>query len=202
MLRLTGTRLRVSGTENLPAGGGVLAINHSSYIDGLSIMAALPRAGRFVAKGELSRQFFARQYLDPIGTVYVERGAAAQGVDDMGKAVAAARSGDMAIFFPEGTFQRRPGLLPFRLGAFQTAAEAGVPVVPVALTGTRAILRGGGWFPRPGSIDVRIGQPIAPAGGDWPSVLALRDKTRQALLAAAGEPDLASEWVRFEPPPS
>jgi 1-acyl-sn-glycerol-3-phosphate acyltransferase len=202
MLRLTGTPLNVAGLENLPACGGVLAVNHASYIDGLSIMAALPRPGRFVAKSELGRQFFARNLLGRLGTIFVERVDAARGVEDAGKAVAAVRSGELAIFFPEGTFQRRPGLLPFRLGAFQAAAEAGAPVTPAVLTGTRQVLRGGGWFPRRGSIQLHIGKPIDPKGGDWPSVLALRDAARAAMLAAVEEPDLAGEWVRFGEQPA
>jgi 1-acyl-sn-glycerol-3-phosphate acyltransferase len=52
----------------------------------------------------------------------------------------ALRGGRSLVFFPEGTFLRPPGVLPFRLGAFKAAAEARCPVVPVAIRGTRAIL--------------------------------------------------------------
>ena len=66
--------------------------------------------------------------------------------------------------FPEGTLPRQPGLLPFRTGAFQAAAQAGVPVVPVALRGVRSVLRDGTWYPRRAPIAVTIGAPIAPDG--------------------------------------
>ena len=61
--------------------------------------------------------------------------------------------------------------MPFRMGAFVVAAEAGVPVVPVSIRGTRSILRDGHWFPRRGIITVTIGKPIAPEGRGWAAAI-------------------------------
>ena len=66
--------------------------------------------------------------------------------------------------FPEGTLLRHSGLMPFRAGAFQVAAQAGIPVVPVALRGVRSVLRDETWYPRRAPIAVTIGAPIAPGG--------------------------------------
>ena len=68
-----------------------------------------------------------------------------------------------------------------------------MPVVPVAIRGTRSVLRGGQWFPRRGPISVRIGRPLAPDGGDFAAALRLRDRTRAAILDRCGEPDLSHE---------
>jgi 1-acyl-sn-glycerol-3-phosphate acyltransferase len=95
-------------------------------------------------------------------------------------------------FFPEGGFERAPGLAPFHLGAFMAAAEAGLPVVPVALRGTRSILRADQWFPRRGRIVVTVGAPIRPPGTGFEAALRLRDATRAQILAHSGEPDLAA----------
>jgi 1-acyl-sn-glycerol-3-phosphate acyltransferase len=95
------------------------------------------------------------------------------------------------VIFPEGTFRRAPGLLPFRMGAFVAAAEAGVPVVPVALRGTRSLLRGDDWFPRRGEATMVVEPPISPRGAGWAEAVALRDQTRAAILRHCGEPDLA-----------
>jgi 1-acyl-sn-glycerol-3-phosphate acyltransferase len=92
-----------------------------------------------------------------------------------------------------------PGLMPFHLGAFAAALEAGAPVVPIALRGTRSMLRGDSWFPRSGAIGVTIGQPIdaagvrAEAGDFWKAALRLRDEARAHILRYCGEPDLAYE---------
>ena len=94
---------------------------------------------------------------------------------------------------PEGTFARMPGLLPFRLGAFVAAAQCGCPVVPVAVKGTRMVLRDIQWFPRRGKIIVAIGDPLSPDGKDFDAAVRLRDRCRDAILQRLGEPDLAHE---------
>jgi fatty-acyl-CoA synthase len=81
-------------------------------------------------------------------------------------------------------------LRPFKLGAFRTAAAAGVPVVPVALRGTRAILRDGLLLPRPGPIHLWVGAPIESAGEGWEAALELRNRVADAIAAHCGEPRL------------
>jgi 1-acyl-sn-glycerol-3-phosphate acyltransferase len=75
--------------------------------------------------------------------------------------------------------------------------EAGVPVVPIAIRGTRSILRGGQWRPRPGRVSVTIGAPIAPDGSDFAAAVRLRDAARVFVLAHCHEPDLAHEQVEI-----
>jgi 1-acyl-sn-glycerol-3-phosphate acyltransferase len=88
-----------------------------------------------------------------------------------------------------------PGLLEFRMGAFVVAAETGTPVIPVTITGTRSVLRGGQWFPRRGHIKVHIGKALRADGTDFDAALRLRDAARAAILKRCGEPDLAHERV-------
>ncbi|HWS14368.1 MAG TPA: hypothetical protein VN279_16315, partial [Rhodocyclaceae bacterium] len=69
---------------------------------------------------------------------------------------------------------------------------AGVAVAPVAIRGTRAMLREGDWLPRRGTIAVTIGSPVFPgvSGGDaFAQAVALRDAARAQILAHCGEPD-------------
>ena len=197
-LRLSGTPFAVRGLENLSAKTPcVLVANHASYLDGIMLAAALPgklsAAGHFsfVAKRELLDNFFSRMYLRHIGTDFVERFDAQRGVEDMKQVALSLQAGRCPVFFPEGTFDRMPGLLPFRMGAFVVAAEAGVAVVPVGIRGTRSILRAGHWFPRRGAITITIGAPLAPGGKDWAAAIHLRDAARAEVLRLCGEPDLA-----------
>ena len=88
-----------------------------------------------------------------------------------------------------------PGLLEFHLGAFSTAAQLGLPVIPVTIRGTRSILRDGSWLPRRGAIYVHVGAPIAPTGGDFEAALALRQIVRARILSRCAEPDLAHERI-------
>ncbi len=197
-LRLSGTPFAVRGLENLSAKTPcVLVANHASYLDGIMLAAALPgklsAAGyfSFVAKRELLDSFVARMYLRHIGSDFVERFDAQRGVEDMKQVALSLQAGRCPVFFPEGTFDRMPGLLPFRMGAFVVAAEAGVVVVPVGIRGTRSILRDGHWLIRRGAITITIGAPIAPEGKDWAAAIHLRDAAREEVLRLGGEPDLA-----------
>ena len=79
---------------------------------------------------------------------------------------------------------------PFRSGVFVAAAKAGVPVMPVAIRGLRAVLRDGQWWPRHGRVEIDFGDAIAPEGADWASAARLRDAARAQVLARCREPDL------------
>jgi len=193
ILRLTRTPLLVSGIKHLQRSPCVLAVNHASYLDGILLTAALPPdfPYAFVAKREFLDHFVPRLFLRGIGAVFVERFDARKGVDDVEQVARAFDEGRMPVFFPEGTFDRRPGLLAFRAGAFAVAARAGVPVVPVAIRGSRSMLRGDDWFPYRGAASIVFSAPIAPAGSEWRDVMLLRDHVRGEILKYCGEPDLA-----------
>ena len=193
LARLAGVRLAVHGLEHLEGPGPrIVAANHQSYLDAYVLSAALPPDHAYVAKRELARWTLTRIFLERLGTLLVERFDPVQGSEEAGRALAAVRAGESLVFFAEGTFGRAPGLLPFHLGAFVTAAEAVVPVVPVILRGTRSLLRGEEWFPRRGTIEVIVRPPVFPQGKDWSAALALRDIVRAEILAGCGEPDLAA----------
>ena len=191
-LGMAGIRTTLEGARP-PVGAAILVANHSSYIDGLALAAVLPDPVAFVAKKELAGRRLAAIFLERLGTVFVERFKPEAGVEDTEAVLAAAHKRERLLFFPEGTLTRMPGLLAFRLGAFVTAAQAGLPVVPVTLKGTRSVLRGGQWFPRRGPVSVTLGEPIVAEGGDFSAAVRLRDAARAAILASCGEPDLGEE---------
>ncbi|MBH64560.1 MAG: acyl-phosphate glycerol 3-phosphate acyltransferase [Alphaproteobacteria bacterium] len=192
-LGLTGIRVTVEGESNLPMGPKVLVSNHASYLDGPILLVALSGDYHFVAKKELRHSIWTGPFLAHLGTRFVERFDAQQGVGAVVELSDATADGETLIFFPEGTFRRMSGLLPFRSGAFACAAQGDVPVVPIAMTGTRYILRSESWFPRYGRVQIQIDKPIAPTGAGWTAVLALRDSTRERMLELSGEPDLVYE---------
>ena len=197
LFRLARVPLRMEGLDRWPRDQAcVIVANHASYLDGVVLVAALPTEFAFVAKAELNRQFIPRRFLRRIGAVFVERFDKQRGVADARRTVQTVQAGRSLLFFPEGTFTRMPGLLPFHMGAFVAAAEAGVPVVPVTIRGTRSLLRADSWFPHRGAVHVSVGAPILPVGTDWATAVKLRDAARAALLAHLGEPDLEREVPR------
>ncbi|MDP1650136.1 MAG: lysophospholipid acyltransferase family protein, partial [Rubrivivax sp.] len=185
LLRLAGVPLAVHGLEHLPARRAcVLVSNHASYLDGMVLVAALPRPYAFVAKRELERQFVAGRFLRRLGSAFVERFDPRRSVADASQMADAVQAGRSLLVFPEGTFRTEPGLLPFHLGGFLAAAQAGVPVLPLTLTGTRRMLPGGRWWPRRAALALHIGAPIEPPAGAelFAAAVQLRDAA-QAVIA-------------------
>jgi len=193
LFRALGIPLAVRGLENIPAAGPfVLAANHTSYLDGAVLLAALGwRNYAFVAKRELAGNALTRIFLTGIGVEFVERFDVAKSAGDAGELIGAAKRGVSLIIFPEGTLSRQTGLMPFRTGAFQVAAQAGIPVMPAALRGLRSVLRDGRWYPRRAPVAVTFGAPVAPEGEDWAAAVRLRDRVRADILRHCGEPDLS-----------
>ena len=197
----TGIRLRTEGLERLearetpgPVVPIIIAANHQSYLDAIVLTAVLPPRFAYVVKKELEKSFATRLLLRGLGAIFVERFDPAQGAEETRKALDAVRGGASLVIFPEGTFRRGPGLLSFRLGTFVVAAEAGVPVVPLVIRGTRSMLRGDGLFPRRGTASVAALAPVSlpkgPQGTGWTAAVDLRDTVRAAILERCGEPDL------------
>ncbi len=191
----SGTPLVLHRTGRVPTGPVVFVANHSSYLDGFVLAAVLPGRLAFIAKAELLGSRVTSLPLRRLETCFVERFDRSRSISDARTLLGGPRQGASPVFFPEGTLTRIPGLRPFHMGAFQFACEQSLPVVPVAIRGTRSVLRDGSWFPHPATITVTIGQPIkstaAPAADNWGRACWLRDQCRRFLLAHIGEPDLA-----------
>jgi 1-acyl-sn-glycerol-3-phosphate acyltransferase len=179
----------------MPSGPCILAPNHCSYLDPFVLMAALPDAVRFVVKGELRDNLAFGSLLVRAGHVLIERVQADRALQGLGEVTALLRAGAPVVLFPEGTFSREAGLRPFKLGAFRLACETGVPVVPIALRGTRTAFRDGTWLPRRAPIEVEVLPPIDPQGTTLEAMVRLRDHTADAIAAHIDEPRLHSVLV-------
>ncbi len=195
------TPLTVEGLSNIPERDTpcVVVANHASYLDPYLMVAVLPRPVAFVAKAEFMDKLVPRVFLRRVRAEFAERFDVEKGTEDARRLADVASGGRTLFFFPEGTFTRVPGLLPFRMGAFVAAAQANAPVVPIAIRGTRSILRAHSWFPRRGSITISIGAPCDASelrselgDDDWAVAVRLRDMAREHMLRHCGEPDLTS----------
>jgi len=191
-VRLAGVPFSVTGLERLPESRvSVLAVNHASYLDGIILCAALPPQFSFVAKRELAEQWIAGLFLRKLGARFVERFDLQRSAADTEPLAEALQAGQPLVFFPEGTFTREPGLRTFHMGAFVLAARVGVPLLPVAIRGTRRVLRDGQWFPRHGAIHVSVCPPLLAQGPGWIEAIKLRDATIAVLLEHLDESERA-----------
>ena len=195
MFKVLGLRIDIQGTEHIPTdGGAVIACTHQSYLDfifcGLGAQPA-KRLVRFMAKKQVFDHRVSGPLMRGMRHIPVDR-AAGKGAYD--EAVDRLRSGEVVGVFPEATISRSFTVKELKTGSVRMAADAGVPIVPMALWGTQRLWTKG----RPRRLNQR-GVPIsilagAPFEGDAASVDGLTGQLRvrmQSLLdtVQAGYPD-------------
>jgi 1-acyl-sn-glycerol-3-phosphate acyltransferase len=179
-LRAVGVSLRVQGAERLPQVPCVVVANHASYLDGLVAAAALPPDFAFVIKKEMVRVPVASILLRGLGSEFVERFDRHKGAVDARRVMKLAATGQSLVFFPEGTFTDSRGIGKFQGGAFTIAERSGLPVVTVAIHGTRDVLPSGTLLMRRRPIRVDI---LAVLGARE-----ARERSRELIAQAVGEP--------------
>lgn len=180
----------VKGWENLKPTPVIYASNHASYIDTIILLSILPLDTRFIGKKELLSAPIIRTFIQKLGHLVVDRMDLSKGLEDTKQIEQVLRDGHSILIFPEGTFSYSSGLRPFRLGAFKIAVETHVPICPIALNGTRTVLRDDEKLLRPGPIHITICEPITPGGTEWQDVTQLRNLVRAEIAAYCGEPTL------------
>lgn len=180
ILFVGGARVEARGLEKIDfSKPHVFVMNHESMIDIPVAQATLPVNLRFIIKRELLSVPFLGWYCRAVGMIPVDRGDTAAAVQSLKSAGERIRSGASIIAFPEGTRSRDGRIHPFKKGAFVTAIEAGVPVVPMAIAGAREALPSDGFKVRGGLIRVVVGDPIPTAG------MGRDDRERLVALAQA-----------------
>ena len=179
-LWLTGIPFAVQGLERLPKTPCVVVANHASYIDAIAIVAALPPDFAFVIKKEMMRAPLAGLLLRRLGSQFVERFDRHKGASDARRVLKLAATGQSLMFFPEGTFDETRQIGKFLGGAFTTAARAEMPVVAVAIHGTRAVMPPGGLSVHRLPIRVEV-LAVLPADE-------ARLKSRELIAQAVGDP--------------
>lgn len=167
----------------LPRGGCVVVANHSSHADAPALLAALGArpAPRVAAAADywFAGGLRARVCRALVGGFAVRRGGG--GAADLAGAVELLRAGRAVVVFPEGTRSRDGELGAFRSGAFRLAEQAGVPVVPVGIVGTRDVLPArAGAGPRRAPVTVRIGPSIGGPESARAAVLRLTSRPATA----------------------
>jgi 1-acyl-sn-glycerol-3-phosphate acyltransferase len=165
MLRGLGVELSVEGRENLdPNQSCVYACNHQSHVDPPCCYLALPGHLRFVAKESLFKIPIFGAALRRSGQIPIDRGDATGARDALNANLEALSTRISVVLFPEGTRSETGELGPFKKGAAVLAIRAQVPLVPLAITGSRQILPKGLHAIHGGKVKLRIGKPIPTRG--------------------------------------
>ena len=182
--------VKVRGIDHLPTAECVVVANHASYVDGPLLKGYLPWRFNFVIKGEFRKFPPAHFFLVRSGAKLVERKEIKGSTRDARQLVKAALRGESLGFFPEGTFREEPGVGRFRPGAFVAARRSDMPVVPIAIHGTRYVLPLSRYLPRRGPMVIDILPAIGPGDAAYEDSKTLAEEARQRILAVLDEPDL------------
>lgn len=170
-------RWEVSGAENLPPTGGVVLVsNHISYWDPVVVGCAIKRKIHYMAKSELFKIPILSQVIRALGAFPVRRDRSDRTA--IRTAVQHLAEGRVIGLFPEGTRSHTGELLKPNPGAVMLAQKAGVPVLPVALSGTRGLL---------GKVRMQVGKPLYlfPAGATRAGKAELEKASEQVMAEIA-----------------
>jgi fatty-acyl-CoA synthase len=193
VVRLAGCRVRVVGLERMPTQGhAMLVANHASLADAAVLLAALPVDFRFIANHVFAAYPILGAAIRGASHHIVDRGSWRSRADCGRSMVDALAAGRTLLVFPEGTTADDGQLLPFRSGAFRAAARSGTAVVPIAIRGTRQLLRPGTMMLSPATVEIELLPLLRPRGTGRDAVTALRDEAaaaiRERLLVGAERP--------------
>jgi 1-acyl-sn-glycerol-3-phosphate acyltransferase len=158
--------------------------NHQSNFDILALQAGLPGQFRWLAKEELFRIPFFGLAIRRIGDIPIDRSNRKKAFQSIAEASRRIAGGTSVVVFPEGTRSPDGSLLPFKKGAFVLAIKSQVPVVPVAIRGSREIMPKHNRWIRGGTIRVNIFPPVETAGREISDRDTLMDEVRQPIAKA------------------
>lgn len=173
------TTVEVCGKENIPSRPAIFMANHSSFFDVFAILGHHDTQFRWIVKKELFRIPVLGLAMQRTGCISIDRDNHASAIKSIDLAAERVRSGISIFIFPEGT-RSEDGTIqyPFKKGGFHLALRSGVPVVPIAIIGSRDILPKGGVIIKPGTIRLVIGKPIYP---ERHNVASLMEETFNAI---------------------
>ncbi|MBS0290641.1 MAG: AMP-binding protein [Proteobacteria bacterium] len=187
-ITLMGLALHIENKQWLVADKTMLFVaNHASYLDAVVLIAVLPAGVRFVGKKELMKVPFLKTILKKLDMIVVDRVDFLANIADTQIIKKHIEAKESICIFPEGTFTYATGLRPFKLGAFKVAVETTTSICPIALQGTRHVLRDDELLFRLGSLKVVVGENLVPQSAQWQEVIRLHAQARAFIAQNCNE---------------
>ena len=161
----------------------VVVSNHESFSD-ILLISHLPWEMKWLSKAELFRVPILGWMMQLAGDVPVKRGFGPSAIEAMARCREILEQKVSVMIFPEGTRSATADLLPFKDGAFRLAIEAGVPILPLAVSGTATALRKHDWRFGRSTATVRVLEPVETAGLGLEQVPELKERVRERIVEA------------------
>ncbi|HUT71078.1 MAG TPA: lysophospholipid acyltransferase family protein [Desulfatiglandales bacterium] len=186
----TGVKVEIRGLPSIDRQKTYIFVpNHLSFFDIFSLLAYLSVDFKFILKKELMRIPVLGWSIKRAGYISINRSSPAKARRTFERAVDRIKSGTSLVMFAEGTRGYDGHLQPLKRGAFQLAVASGVPVVPVAIKGTKEIMPKGSFTIRKGSIVIQLGEPIETISYTKQTMPDLIERVSGAITAMLEEQD-------------
>ena len=183
ILRTNGIRLKLEGIENLGEDESyILVSNHASLLDIPAIISASPFPVRFFAKKSLLWLPIFGWFLNFAGHVLIDRRSARSALKSQKRASSVLKKGISIIVFPEGTRTPDGEVKKFKRGAFLLARHSKFPIVPLSISGSFEMLPRTGWCFWPGTIHLRMGEPLATRNLSHQESGSLMERVRDTII--------------------
>lgn len=182
-------RVAVSGLGNIdPERPYVFMSNHVSHVDSPALALVIPHPLHWVFKKELARIPVFGWVLLACGQIMVDRSDPERSRATLEAALSGLSRNSSVMIYPEGTRSRDGALQPFKKGGFWMAVQAGLPIVPVRVSGTRAIVAADTLAINPGTVRVEIFPPVETRGKTSADIPDLMARVREAMASGTTGP--------------
>jgi 1-acyl-sn-glycerol-3-phosphate acyltransferase len=189
ILWVSRAKVTVTGAEKLdPDRSYIYMPNHQSNADIPLLLGRLPVQFRWLAKAELFKIPIFGRAMGKVGYISIDRSDRKSAFESLARAAATIRNGTSVLIFPEGTRSRDGRILPFKKGGFVLSVDAGVPIVPIIIRGTREVNAKGSFMIRSVPVSMEILDPVETSGYTRKTKDQLLEKIR-AILIEKCEPD-------------
>lgn len=183
LIRVGGGNVSVYGLEHIPEDEPVLFVsNHQGNFDIPVILSNVPRKTGFISKIEVMKLPMIRSWMSHLDCVFLDRKDRRQAVKSISAGAESLKNGHSLVIFPEGTRSKGRPVQAFKTGSFKLATKSGVPIIPVTIEGTHAMMESKNNRITPGDVSITFGEPLRIHQDEKMSMAELAEATRQRII--------------------
>lgn len=185
IMKITGSKVHVTGQELIPDGPVVFVCNHEGDFDIPVLLAFIDKPFGFISKVEVKKAPIISSWMEAMNCVYIDRKDRRSAIKSIRDGVEKLKNGHSLVIFPEGTRSKGGPIAEFKSGGLRLAKDSGVPIVPIGIKGTSDIFEKNNRLVKPANVSIHICQPISPEIIRNKDMKELAEEIRQIIIASA-----------------
>jgi 1-acyl-sn-glycerol-3-phosphate acyltransferase len=192
VMKISGSKVNVSGQEYIPDGPVVMVCNHEGDFDIPALLASIEKPFGFISKVEVKKAPIISSWMKVMNCVFIDRRNRQSAIKSLREGAEFLRQGHSLVIFPEGTRSKGGPVAPFKVGGFRLAQDAGVPIVPISIKGTADVFEKNGRLIKPAPIDICVCPPVNPKIVKEKDARLLAHDVREIICSSLSEKRIAS----------